>query len=139
MSIQEQEQIKTKYYDEAIRFMDNAKECLKNAKKDGKFYHDTKYVKMACGTAYSGVLVALDGYVQLKGADKPKSKERKSIEYYQNLLGKIDHKALYHLNSAYKILHLSGYYDGIEKADVVKSGFEDAYGIIAKIKPKGIQ
>jgi hypothetical protein len=116
--------------------MDNAKECLKNAKKDGKVYRDPKYVRMACGTAYSGVLIALDGYVQLKGADKPKGKERKSIEYYQNLLGKLDRKALDRLDGAYKILHLSGYYDGIGNAIVIKEGFDEAYAIIDKIKPQ---
>jgi hypothetical protein len=42
---------------------------------------------------------------------------------------------LNYLNSAYEILHLWGYYDGIGKADVVKSGFDDAYTLIEKIKP----
>jgi len=42
---------------------------------------------------------------------------------------------LNHLNSAYKILHLSGYYDGIEDAIVIKRGFDEAYKIIDKIKP----
>jgi hypothetical protein len=40
-----------------------------------------------------------------------------------------------YVNGAYKILHLFGYYDGIEKADVVKSGFDEANKIIEKIKP----
>jgi hypothetical protein len=79
MSIQEQQVIKEKYYNEAIRYMDNAKECLSKAKKEGNFYHDSKYVKMACGTAYSGLLVALDGFLTLKGVAKPNGKERKSI------------------------------------------------------------
>ena len=41
MSIQEQQTLKEKYYSEAIRYMDNAKEYLKNAKKEGNFYHDS--------------------------------------------------------------------------------------------------
>ena len=57
-----------------------------------------KYVRRACGTAYSGVLIALD--------------------------------------CVYKILHLSGYYDGIENANVIKEGFEDAKILIEKIKPE---
>jgi len=32
MSLQEQESVKGQYYSEAIRYMDNAKEYLKNAK-----------------------------------------------------------------------------------------------------------
>ena len=40
-----------------------------------------------------------------------------------------------YLNSAYQVLHLWGYYDGIENVSVVKEGFGDAYKIIEKIKP----
>ena len=138
MSIQEQQKIREKYYSEAMRYMDNAKEYLKSARKEGKFYRDKKYVRTACGTAYSGVLVALNGFLLLKDIEKPKGKDRKSIEFYQENIGKIDRKMLSHLNAAYQILHLSGYYDGIEKADVIKSGFDDAYTIIDKIKPAGL-
>ena len=134
MSLQEQQRKREKYYIEAMRYMDNAKELLENAKKEGGFYHDKKYVKTACGTAYNGVLVALDGFLQLKDI-KPKGKERKSIEYYQENLGKIDKKLLNYLNSAYEILHLWGYYDGVTNAKVIKAGFDDAYTIIEKIKP----
>jgi hypothetical protein len=136
MSIQEQEQVKTKYYNEAIRYMDNAKESLKKAKKRDNYYQDIKYVKTACGTAYNGVLLALDGFFLMKGIENPEGKDRKSIEYYHKNLSKLDKKLLNQLNSAYKILHLWGYYDGIEKATVVKDGFDDAYTIIDKIKPR---
>ena len=135
MSIQEQQKLKEKYYGEAMRYMENAKGYLQNAKKDGKYYSDPKYVKTACGTAYSGVLVALDGFLSLKGVEKPKGKNRKSIEYYHDNIAKLDRKMLNYLNSVYKILHLSGYYDGIEDAVVIKRGFDEAYKIIGKIKP----
>ena len=136
MSIQEQEAVKETYYGEAVRYMDNAKEDLKMAKKEGNYYRDPKYVRRACGTAYSGLLVALDGFFVLKGAHTSKSKKvRKSIEYYQSNITKIDKKMLDNLNVAYKILHLFGYYDGIESASVVKEGFDEAFKIIDKIKP----
>ena len=137
MSIEEQNQIREKYHSEAVRYMDNARGYLKNARKEGNFYRDPKYVKTACGTAYSGVLVALDGFLILKGIHKPKGKERKSIEYYQKNLGKIDRKLMDNLNGAYKILHLSGYYDGIEVVNVIKEGFDFANKIIETIKPAG--
>jgi hypothetical protein len=134
MSIQEQQQVREKYYGEAIRYMDNAKEYLKNAQKEGNYYHDPKYVKVACGTAYSGVLVALDGFLTLKGIHKPTSaKQRKSIEHYQSNIAKIDKKMLDRLNIAYQTLHLYGYYDGTNSVDVVKACFEQAYKIIEKI------
>ena len=135
MSIQEQQKLKEKYYNDAMRYMDNAKECLLKAKKEDGYYHDQKYVKMACGTAYSGLLVALDCFLLLKGVEKPKGKNRKSIEYYHNHLGKLDRKMLNYLNSAYKILHLWGYYDGIENVTVVKNGLDEACKIIEQIKP----
>ena len=138
MSIQEQRQLKEKYYNDAMRYMDNAKEYLKSAQKEGKYYCDQKYVKTACATAYSGVLIALDCFLLLKGIEKPEGRERKSIEYYHSNLGKIDRKMVNYLNSTYKILHLWGYYDGIENVNVIKEGFDEAYKIIEKIKPVNV-
>ena len=93
MSIIEQEELKQKYYSEAMRYMDNAGEHLKNAKKENDFFLDKKYVKTACETAYNGLLVALDGFLQLN--------ERKSIEFYLRNITGIDRKMLNTLNSAY--------------------------------------
>ena len=121
-----------KYYDEAVRYMDNAKGYLQNAQKDGKYYNDIKYVKTACGTAYSGVLVALDGYLELNGVKKPRG--RRSVEYYRDNVAKINRKLLKQFNSAYNILHLYGYYDGIDNVNVIKEGFDEAYKIIDTIK-----
>jgi hypothetical protein len=135
MSIQEQQELKEKYYGEAMRYMDNAREYLKNAKKEDNIYRDPKYVRTACGTAYNGVLIAMDGFLILKGIKKPTKKDRKSIEFYQSNLGKLDRKMLDNLNIVYKILHLFGYYDGIEDAIVVKRGFDLADTLIEKIKP----
>ena len=134
MSTTEQQALREEYYAEAVRYMDNAKECLKKAKKEDNYYHDKKYVKMACGTAYSGLLVALDGFLRLKDI-KTKAKDRKSIEYYQSNITKIDKKILDYLNSAYEVLHLWGYYDGIGDVRVLNAGFDNAYKIINKIKP----
>ena len=135
MSVQEQETLKEEYYSEAIRYMENAKECLQKAKKEDNRYKDKKYVRMACGTAYSGLLIALEGFLVLKGMYKPSKKERKSIEYFQNNIGELDKKMLDYLDDTYKILHLYGYYDGIQDARVISAGFDNAYTLIEKIKP----
>ena len=139
MSVQEQQELTKRYYSEALRYMENAKECLQKTSIEYNRYKDSKYVKMACGTAYSGVLVALDGFFTLKGINKPTRSERKSIEYYQKNLGKIDRKMLGILNDTYQILHLSGYYDGIQNVEVVKVGFKNANALIEKIKPKELR
>jgi uncharacterized protein (UPF0332 family) len=133
MGTLEQDKMKSEYYEEAIRYMENAKETLKKAGKEDDFYKDDKYVKTACGIAYNAVLKALDGYFILKEVKGPKS--RKSIEFYRTNTSKIDKKILNYLNSAYNILHLDGYYDGILSVDVISTGFKYAYTIIDKIKP----
>lgn len=120
-------------YKEAMRYIDNAKENLKLAGKDEQFYEDEKYVKTACGTAYSGALIALDFLFEIKNI--PTRRRRKSIEYYQKSVGEIDKKLLKHLNSAYRLLHLDGYYDGETKIDAIQSGFQSAISIIEAIKP----
>ena len=135
MSIHEQQRLREKYYGEAMRYMDNAKECLQKAQKDGRYYNDQKYVRMACGTAYNGVLIALDGFFMLKDIEIPKGKKRKSIEFYHNNLALLDKKMLNTLNNVYKVLHLWGYYDGIEDVMIVQRGIEDAHTLIDKIKP----
>jgi uncharacterized protein (UPF0332 family) len=133
MAIVDPEKIKNKYYTEAIRYMDNAKETLKKAGKEDRFYIDKKYVKTACGTAYNAVLLALDGYLLLKGIEKKKG--RKDISYYEEEVSKIDKKLLNYVVEAYNTLHLYGYYDGTRDSKVISSGFEMAFVIINKIKP----
>ena len=134
MSIEEQQELKQKSYAEAMRYMNNAKETLQKAKKEGNFYSDKKYVRTACGTAYNGVLIALDTYLTLKDVELPK-KKRRSIDFYTRNISKIDGKMLKYLDTVYSVLHLSGYYDGILDAPVIKRGFDNAYDIIDKIKP----
>ncbi|MBI4647123.1 MAG: DUF5618 family protein [Bacteroidia bacterium] len=117
-----------------MRYMTNAKEQLKKAKKKDNLYNDKKYVRAACGIAYSGVLIALDAYIQLKGIFT-RQKERQDIEFYQRTISKIDKKLLSIINVAYDTLHKAGYYDGNQDSRVISAGFEHAYTIINKIKP----
>lgn len=132
MSITEQQQIKKEYYGGAMRYMENAKDLLRKAGKEDNRYKDEKYVKTACGTAYNGVLKALDGYLLLK--DIPKQKGRKSIEYYVDRVAKLDKKLLKDLNTAYRVLHLDGYYDGETYMPTIQSGFNVANAIVKRIE-----
>ncbi len=122
-------------YTEAYRYLDNAKEILRTkAKKDGKFYDDVKYVRMACNTAYSGLLVALNDYFTQKGIKylKPKGKRTQStnVDFYKKNLAKINKTKLKEFNSAYNHLHLFGGYDGDLAVVVSKTGLEFARSII---------
>ena len=134
MSTIEQMQLREKSYAEAMRYMDNARETLKKAGRVDNHYSDKKYVRSACGTAYSGVLVALDTYLELKDVEMPR-KKRRSIEFYLKSLARLDRKLLKDLDITYDTLHLSGYYDGNLDARVIAAGFDNAYQIIERIKP----
>jgi len=136
--VEEQNVFLSKEYAEAIRYMDNAKETLQKAGKNGQLYTDPKYVRTACGTAYNGVLIALDAWFVLKELPRLSQKQRKSIEYYYEGIAKIDKKMVSFLRIAYNVLHLNGYYDGVTGVKTIESGFDAAYEIIDKIKPETV-
>jgi hypothetical protein len=137
MTNDEQNLYLSKEYAEAMRYMDNAEETLKMASKhdDGR-YNDEKYVRSACGIAYLGVLAALDAWLTLKGVRIPKKKNHTNIDFYLSNLGKLDMKMLGHVNDAYNVLHLDGYYRKVRNIKIIEGGFDEAYYIIDKIKPE---
>jgi uncharacterized protein (UPF0332 family) len=137
MTIEEQNVFLSREYAEASRYMDNAKETLQKARKeDDGLYKDQKYVRTACGTAYNGVLYALDAWFVMKGVTNTKKGNRKSIDFYKYNISQIDKKVAKHFDAVYSTLHLSGYYDGCLDVKVIQAGFERAYYIINKIKPE---
>jgi len=116
---------------EAHRYLENAKEMLRDkAQKEDGYYKDKKYVKLAGNAAYSGILVALDGYFGIK------KKGRKNVDWYQNELAKVDKKVLNAFNTAYEVLHLSMGYDGMPSVKVSAAGFEEAEKIIHWVETK---
>jgi len=139
MTVQEQQEIKLEAYKEAMRYIANAKDVLSKAGFENGRYKDSKYVRMACGTAYSGTLIAIETWLKLKDVDfssvvKNRNK-RKNIDFYKNNVAKRDGKLKDYLDDAYQILHLDGYYDGILNATVIKEGFSAAKNIVEQIKP----
>jgi hypothetical protein len=140
MTIEEQQAIKQEKYMEAMRYMANAGEVLQKAGFENGRYKDSKYVRMACGTAYNGVLIAIEAWLKLKDADfssiaKNRNK-RKNIDFYKSNVAKRDGKLKDYLDDAYQILHLDGYYDGVLNANVIKEGFLAAKNIVAQIQPQ---
>jgi hypothetical protein len=129
----EENEIRELYYNEAMRFYGQAKDTLVLANiKDNGFYSDKKYVKMACGIAYSGVLIALDGYLRVRGIEL---EEKMDIDFYRGKLVHLDRNLFDIINSVYSALHLSGYYDGTTDSEIVKTGFKRAKEIMDYIKP----
>ena len=126
-------------YSEAVRYISNASETLstKALKKDN-YYQDEKYVRMACATAYNGVLLAADTYLEMKGKSIEKKKgARVSVDDYRSRFAKLDKSFLRTFNTAYEILHLVGYYEGESNYSVIKAGIDSAIDIINYIKPAG--
>lgn len=116
---------------EANRYLENAKEILReNAKKVDGYYQDKKYVKMAGHTAYTGILEALDGLLGIKKMG------RKTVDWYQSALGKMDKKILNRFNSAYYTLHLAMGYDGHPSSKIALEGFKEAETIINWVAQK---
>lgn len=112
--------------EEADRYLSNARDILKTKAGNGVpgYYSDSKYVKMACDTAWHGVLVALDSKVQLQKG------RRKSVDHYRNYLASRSRKVLNDFNSAYNYLHLLGGYDGDLNKKTASTGLELAEQII---------
>jgi len=135
MTIEDQQKTKQKGYEEAMRYIANAKDYLQKAGMNGNSYEDRKYVRTACGTAYNGVLDALDVLAELRDISPPKGDKRKSIEFYRDVL-KFSGKLQKTLGEVYKYLHLNGYYDGKLDFKDIKPGFRYAKELIDLIKPE---
>ena len=122
-------------YKEALRYMDNAKEILrtKAVKKDGA-YQDAKYVRMACGTAYNAVLIALDAYFEKKGKKIHGKPNNVNADDYRRAL-KDDKKMLNYYNDTWYNLHCAGYYKGTLSFKTIAAGMKSADAIINAIRP----
>jgi hypothetical protein len=122
----------TNPYQEALRYMQNAKIYLKQADKKGSDYQDEKYVRTASGVAYNGVLLALDEY--LKQKEGLKYEKPNSIEEYMTRVSKQNKSLKNLLKLTYITLHIDGYYHGATNVKLINIGMENAYKIIDYIK-----
>ncbi|MCL2596186.1 MAG: DUF5618 family protein [Paludibacter sp.] len=115
---------------EAERYLDNAKQILsEKAEKDGNYYNDRKYVKMAGNTAWCGVLVALDAVTDVR--TNLKKGQSLDLKDYQNAVLKKDKKYYQCFMSSYDILHKAMGYDGTLNYKVVQSGMEEAKTMVS--------
>ncbi len=133
MSIKEREN----RYREALRYLDNASVMLRTkANKKDNYYQDAKYVRTASGTAYNGVLLALDTYLRVKGKPIEKKKgSRINVDHYRERLAALDKKLLAKFNTTYNVLHLNGYYEGETSYGVINEGMKAAEEIVEQTKP----
>jgi len=114
---------------EAERYLQNARQILsEKAGKDGDYYTDRKYVKLAGHAAWCGVLVALDAALKVKAAMK--KGQRPDIKDYQSAIAKVDQKMSRTLMSSYDTLHKAMGYDGHLRYVIVQDGLKEAQWII---------
>ncbi|MCL2282341.1 MAG: DUF5618 family protein [Fibromonadales bacterium] len=146
MTREEQEKVKSKGYALAMRYLNNAKDVLRNAGREGDddmAFKDTKYVSSASGIAYRGVLFAVRTWLESKDVKFPEADARGmnkgiSIDFYRRHLTKHDKKLLRDLNLVYNDLHLSGYYDCTNSVSTINAGLKIAKDIIERVKPQGV-
>jgi hypothetical protein len=114
---------------EANRYLANARRILsEKAKKDGNFYSDAKYVKIAGHTAWCGVLIALDAVLNVR--KNLKKNQRPDFDDYQTALYKKDPKMNRILLVAYDLLHKALGYDGVLSYKTVQDGLEQAKSLV---------
>ena len=114
---------------EAGRYIWNARQLLsEKAGKDGEYYTDRKYVKMAGHTAWCGVLVVLDA--TLKVREGLKKGQRPDIKDYQEAIAKADKKMPRILMNSYDTLYKILGYDGNLRFKIVQDGLDEAQEII---------
>jgi hypothetical protein len=137
MTQEEQNVFLSRKYAEAIRYMDSAKDVLQKARKeDDGLYRNRKYVRIASGTAYNGMLVALDAWLNVNGVATPKRHSWKSVFFYKGTLPLQDDVISDCFDKIYGVLHWAGYREGVRDAELIEAGFKYAYTIIDKIKPE---
>jgi len=114
---------------EAERYLQNARQILtEKAEKDGDYYNDSKYVKMAGNTAWNGVLVALDAVLHVR--DNLKKGQRPDFNDYQEAISKVDNKMTRPLLGAYESLHKALGYDGNPNYKIVQESLLQAKKMI---------
>ena len=115
---------------EAERYLQNARQILsEKAEKDGDYYNDGKYVRMAGNTAWNGVLIALDAVLNVRS--NMKKGQRPDFNDYQSAIAQRDGKMPRVLLNAYELLHKSLGYDGITRYKVVQDSLDQANIIIS--------
>jgi uncharacterized protein (UPF0332 family) len=121
---------------EALRYLNNAKEILKDISVENGTYTDIKKVREAFGTAYLAVLESINEVLLKKGVTKRDLP--KSVDAYRTALQKHvavhDGKLLREFEMLYDVLHIAGYYRAlIYNVNMVKDAIKAAKSFIDKL------
>jgi hypothetical protein len=121
---------------EALRYLNNAKEILRDIPVENGTYTDIKRVREAFGTAYLAVLESINEVLLKKGITKKDLP--KSIDAYRAALQKYvtghDGKLMREFEMLYDVLHIAGYYRAlIYNVNMVKDALKAAKSFIGKL------
>lgn len=117
--------------EEARRYVENAKDVLKNNEEYDpvlRCYNDHKYVRAAGHYLWHAVMLALDSVFHVR-EDR---RTRVNIDAYREVVRKRDRKLLTLMNVGYEILHLHMGYDGVLAKDSCDTGFRITNDIIGR-------
>ncbi|MBF0565725.1 MAG: DUF5618 family protein [Nitrospirae bacterium] len=121
---------------EALRYLENAKDLVKNTPIEDNIYLDKKPVREACGTAYLAVLEAINEVLLKKGLTVKQLP--KSVDGYRAALQKYlsvnNGKLLREFETLYETLHIAGYYRGLlRNVNIVKEEIKNTESFIKKL------
>lgn len=127
------------FFNEAIRYYNNANDLLKKARPKEGLYQDKKHLQEACGTAYLAALKAIDAYLLKYGVEKEKLPQ--SVDTYRLAINKMLSRKNGRLrplksyfNEVYEVLHIHGYYRAMSSVKAINKGFDMVKEIIEIIK-----
>ena len=113
---------------EAKRYLANAKEILRDkAIKDGDYYTDSKYTRMAGNCMWNGCLLALQYSLNIKVSRG----QRLDINDFKASATKRNKKLLNDVIEGYNIMHLYMGYDGTKAVGVITNGIKVMQSIIS--------
>jgi hypothetical protein len=123
---------KITYYEEAMRYVEYAKEQFACSPIEERYYTDLKFVKAGGGTIYAGIEKSAKWYIELNGIKIAKNAKEPEIT---KQLGKINRTALNMFNDLYYYFHINVYYNGLNNPREIKNHIEIAKKFIALLKP----
>ncbi len=122
---------------ESLRYIQNARQILKNTAIEDDYYADKKPVREAFGTAYLAVLEAINEALVKRGYGKKELPQ--SVDAYRKAIKKNlavhNGKLMKEFENLYELLHIAGYYRGLlTDASVVKDTMKAAERFIKKVQ-----
>ena len=121
---------------ESLRYIQNARQILKNVAIEDNYYADKKPVREAFGAAYLAVLEAVNEALVKRGYGEKELPQ--SINGYRKAIKKHlavhNGKLMKEFERLYEHLHIAGYYRGlITNTSMVKESMKAAEHFIKKV------